>query len=843
MPDQNSQLPSTNPLLNRFFLSPQDKVDKDKGKLIVKEFYRQQTVNDGLGFFKQRNARQIELLMWAKGSQSMKEFLDYFNVSDANKSYVNMDMTQQRIAAQFIGTLVESMAKTKVYPCVKAIDDGSIDEKNKRLLEALYRMKEVGTINDVQQQSGIQVEPDNVFVPDDELSAKVYFELEDRLPKEIRFEQMLSKLMKDIKYERVISRKGLFDMITLNFEATMIEKLAPLKYTVRKCVPTNCIYNFFMNDTGESEVTMFGEFYNLKVADFRQKFGESADNKGGLSEKEIFELAKLSTTKNNGKFSFVWDNTWSPYTPMFSLNTNRPYDDYSILVLDTRIKCGEDVYYVSKPDTFGREDIQLKKNVPYQQVKKDGTIVPQDKPDDVKIIKGNKNNWMRGVYAPYGDKMLYWGAPDLIITNYTDVANPLSDFTINIPNNDGEYVPSLFERIMEPLREYSLTKLKRKQLIAGLKKSGIRIDVESARNLDLGSGDSIAWEEVMRIYDQTGNELWSSKGVDPLQRESPPLSNTVRVDDINQIIGLTNILAGIVLEIRQLIGVPQYRDGSDVGDRTSGVLQQQQNESSYNVTDFISNGHNQLWEETFYKVCLLHWNDIVKIEPESKDDMLNTRFDLSLTMKATEYEKQLVEQDIQRYSQMPDAQNNPSLSPKDAMMLRNIDDYKLACWYLTKTFDENRKKAIEDSQALQQQNQALQQQSAAQAQQQAEALQQQKMADEKEMLDFKYTKEKELAFINVISAGIGKGTLDPKIIMGVIQQLMPNISIPLAIENDDFEKGMQAKQMEDQMEQQQQSQQGQQQQQGQPQQGQPSPQAQQAMQQQSQQQQQPQMQQ
>lgn len=797
MPDQN--LPFQDPLLNRFFLSPAEKADKQKGKAIVKQFYTLQSQNNGLSFFKQRNAKQIELLLWAKGSQSMKEFLDYMSVSDANKAYVNIDLEQQRIAPQFVGVLVESMGKNKTYPCVKAVDDGSMTEKEDRLFEALYRMKHVETIADVQQQAGIQLEPDNVYVPDDELSAKVYFELEDRLPKEIRFEKLLAKVQKDIQFDRVLNRKGLFDMVVLNFEATMIEKIGTGQYLPRKCIPTNCIYNFFMNDTGDYEVTEFGEFYNLKVKDFRPKYGKSDTNPNGLTEEEIFNLAKLSTTKNNGKFNFMWDNQWA--NTSFNLTQNKPYDDYSILVLDSRINCGEDVYYVSKTDSFGKVDIQLKKNVPYQQIKKDGTIISQPKPDDVEIIKRQKSSWMKGVYAPYGDTMLYWGAPDLIISPYTDTSKQLPDFTVNIPNNDGEYVPSLFERALEPLREYSITKLKRKQLIASLVPHGIRIDVESARNLDLGNGDTIAWEEVVRIYKQTGNELWSSKGVNPLEQAMPALSNTVQDTSVQKVIELTNVLAGIVMEIRQLLGVPQYRDGSDVGDRTSGVLQQQQNESSYNVTDYILNGHNQLWEETFYKICLLHWNDIVKTEPESKSDMLNTRFEVSVKMKATEYEKQLLEQDIQRYSQVPDAQGNPSLTPKDAMMLREIDDSKLARWYMTSTYEENRRNSEIEKSKREQANIASQQQSAQIANEQSAKIQQDKLNQEKEMLDYKATKDKEVKILDIYGMVAAKGLPIPPFITSLTQLLYPNIAIPLGIENDDMEKGMQAKAQEEAMEQ------------------------------------------
>lgn len=556
------------------------------------------------------------------------------------------------------------------------------------------------------------------------------------------------------------------------------------------------IYNFFMNDSGDCEVTQIGEFYNLKVKDYRKKYGRSDQNPEGLTEKEIFELARLSSTKNIGVFNYMWDDNWAAST----YNQSRPYDDCSILVFDCEINFEEEQYYVSKKDAFGKENIQAKKGVPYQVKKKDGSIIEQPKPDDVEIIKKKKTTWMRGVYAPYGDVMLYWGKPDLIITPYTNVSKPLSSYTINIPNNDGEYVPSLFERIMEPLREYQLTKLKRKQLIAKVKPTGIRIDVESARNVDLGGGDSLAWEEVVRIYDQTGNELWSSKGIDPLQREAPPLSNTVRNETINDIIGLTNILAGIVNEIRQLIGVPMYRDGSDVGDRTAAKLAEGQNQASYNVTDFILNANNQLWEETFYKICLLNWNDIVREEPESKEDMINTRFEVSIKMKATEYQKQLLEQDIQRYSQVVDATGNPALSPKDAMMLREIDNYKLACWYLATTVEKNRQKSIQESQMLQSQNAEIQQQSLQQKGQIDKQLQDEKLASDKELEEFKALQQIKIKIVegSFNIAAKAENPQMPQWLGPIIQQLMPNLQMPIAVENDQMQKQMVAQQQQEQ---------------------------------------------
>ncbi len=769
-------LPTSDPLINRYFLSPQERSKKENGKAIVKAFYALNSSADGLAFFNQRSARWIELYLWAKGSQRMNEFLDYMSIQDATKAWVNIDTTPQRVAAQFVGTLVRSMSKNSIYPCVSAIDDGSVNEKESRLLDALFRMNEVETIAALQEQSGVMVEPPTAFVPDDEVSAKVYYELEDRLPKEIKFEEFLAMVQKRVHFERVLNPKTISDLTIVNFAATKIERCGE-EYTVRKCVPPNTIYNFFLNDSSELEVSMIGEFWNMKVRDFRKKFLKSEENPEGLTEKDIYELAKQSTNKALGTFNYNWQDQWG----QSSYYANRPYDDCNILVLDCEINCGEDVYFVTEKDPFDKEVISEKKGIPYQQRKKDGTVIEQEKPDGVEVIKRNQNSWMRGVYAPYGDKMLYWGRPDLIVPRYTDTSRPLSSYTVNIPNNDGDYVPSLFERGIEILREYSLTKLKRKQLIAQLTRTGYKIDVETARNVDLGNGNTLDWEEVVRIKNQTGIEVWSSKGIDPLKQERAPISQGTPDDTIQKILGLSEVMRGQIMELREVWGAPPYRDGADVGDRTSGTLQEGQQQASFNVTDFIANANMQLWEETFYKLCLLKWNDIVKEEPESKSDMLDSRFDVKVKMRMTDYERERLENDIARFSQMPDALGNPLISPKDALMLRNIENYTLAMWYLDSTVKKNRKMAQEESARLQQQNAEVQVKSIeAKAKADKDLLTQDKIFQQ-DLDDRKADKQKEIELIKGLLAAAAKdesGTLIQQF-MPALQQLVPNIALGL----------------------------------------------------------------
>lgn len=740
----------------------------ETGRKIAQKLYSDQTSSEtNLNYFRARAVKWVNILKWATGIYEANEFLDFFNISDANKAYVKIDMSRIMLGPMFVGTLVESMSKNEEYPCVTAVDDGSMEQKEKRKLDALFRMHEAEKINALQQAAGYHLEPPNAYVPDDEVSAKVYFELEDRLPKEIKFEQLLANILSENKYQRIFKRKTIYDLIVHNFGITKIERTVGKKYCVRKPVPQNVFYNYFTGDSGELELGYIGELYNLKVRDLRTRYGQSPDNPKGLTEREIYDFAKISTTRNSGWFNFGWREEYSIY------NYNRPWDDYSIYVMDFEINISLSDYYVGKPDSFGNENIAPKKGI------------PEPKSDKATLYKKNKTRWYRGVYVPYSDKMIYWGLPDLVILPHLDTERSLSSWTVNIPFNNGQYVPSLFERGMEPLKEYALTKLKRKQLIAKLRPSGIRIDVESARNIDLGNGNSIDWEEIVRIFDQTGNELWSSRGVNPMEKEMPALSNTPNDDAVQKIIQLTNMLTSILAELRQVWGVPSYRDGSDVGDRTPAKLAEGQNQSSFNVTDFIMNANNELWEETLYKCCLLEWQNVVTQEPEDKDDLINTRFRVNVEMKTTDYERQQLESDIAI------GLKEGSLTHKDAFVLRNIKNFKLAQWYLSSTEEKNKREAAKAQQDAVQQNQQVQQASLQQKAQSDAAMKQAELSAEIQRDKAKLDGEKELAVLNGIFAIYAKGPL-PDELKPLAVQAISNVAMPLTAENAELRGGLNA---------------------------------------------------
>lgn len=765
------------PLLAANFTNPKQKQDREFGRKLMSRIYQEQAVTSSSFFFGGRNLRWIENTRWAMGRQNMNEFLDLTGI-DGTKAYTNIDYTQNRQGPQFVETLVSSMSSNDEYPCVYAIDEGSLSEKEQRKFDALFRMHDVETVNALQEESGIMLEPPDAYVPDDPLSAEVYFKLEDRLPKEIEFEQKLEKVLSDNDYD-ILKRRSIRDLIVLNCAVTKIEKLDNGYIGIRKCTAPNMIYNFFMSDSGKMELSYIGEVYSLKVRDLRKRYGKSEKNPSGLSEKELFEACQSANRMNvANKFFYAWNDTYM-YT------TDRPYDDYSIPVFDCEIKVFDTDYYVSKTDNFGKENIQAKKGI------------PNPESDKAKVLTTNKFTVYRGVWGIDSNKMIFWGYPDVVIKPFMDISESLFSYSINIPNNDGEYIPSLFERALEPLRELTLAKLKRKQLIAEMVPPGYTMDVARMRDVDVGGGNIWNLDEILKIRNQKGVIVWSSQGLDPMDvNNQPPIVELANAGSVQQLQELTNIIATCIQDIRSLLGVPLYRDGSDVGDRTAAKLAEGQNQSSFNVTDFITTGFHQLMEETLHKICMIQWDEVVL--KENRDDLLDTRFEVKVEMKTSAYEKELLEQNIQIAMKSVDATGAPLLSFKDAFRIRNIKNYKMAELYLSNMVEKNLRESRETSAMQQKQNGEIQQQSLqAKAQADAELMQQKAQIDISVKQMESTNKKTEIALQGLFEMA-KSGLPIPDYMYPVIASVVPNIQLPLMAQNQQMQQDMQQKAEEEQ---------------------------------------------
>lgn len=758
-------------LLQVQFSSPQQRNDKEFGRKLLSRIYKEQNNIGSVFFFAGRAAQLKENQKWAMGRQTIQEFLDLLKI-DGNNAYTGIDPTPNRTGPQFVETLVNSMAQNDEYPCVTAVDDGSMTIKEKRKMDAYTRMHSQQQIAAMEDASGMMLEPPDAYVPEDELSAEVYFKLQDRLPIEIEFEQKVEKTMLDNEYS-MLKRRLLRDGIVGNIMCNKLEKESYGFIGIRKCSIPNMIYNFFMSDSGKMELTYIGEVYSLKVRDLRKKYGRS------MSEKEIFDICKTATVMNvANRFTWQWMET-------YQYATDRPYDDYNVMVFDCEIKVFDTDHWVSKPDKYGKEILDLKKGI------------PKPTSEDAKVITKNKFTVYRGVYAISSDKMLYWGLPDVVIKPYQDISEALFSYTINIPNNDGEYIPSLFERALEPLKQYVLCKFKLKQLIAAMAPAGISIDVESIRDIEM-NGKILPWEEIVKIRNQSGVVLWSSRSaVNPMDgNQKPPIEGIANAESVAQLNELAMVMDRSMQEIRSVLGVPLYRDGSDLPPRMGQGVIQNQTANANNVTDYIKWGYKSLIQETLHKICILKWDEVVL--KEGKHEHMDTILQVDVEMKATEYENQLIENNIATWSKTPDGNGNFLLSPKDVFFIRNIKNYKLQDLYLTNMVEQNRKKAMEQSAKLQAQNGKIQQDSAAQqlnGKMEIEKLK--KQMDSQVRLTEGKNKKEEILLAGFMKMLETTGNV-PQILQPAADLIVKSIILPLVQENKAQEEEMQAQEQEQQ---------------------------------------------
>lgn len=706
-------------LVRVHFEDPQEVAKPETGRQIAKQIYEKQWKSgNSQNFFAGRVAHQRMLELWSLGKQDVAEFLPVMGVSDATKAEVQIDTTPTMVASFFTDTLVEYLSKNEEVPVVKAVDDNSQEEKINRFWEAMHRMENVETIMDAQNKSGVQLEPSNIYVPDTKLSAQVYFQQKDQLPKEVRFNKILAKVLLDNDYERVLKPRLIRSSIVFNIEAAKVTRASVGEYHIRPAVYANLFYNFFQSDNGKSELYYIGEGYGIKVKDIRQKYGKSEANpKGLLSEKDIFELAKISAQNNgnpNGNFNYRFGAEYDTFSG------NTPWDDCTVFITDFEIMVGESEYWVSSKDNYGNENIIAKKGIPKITSEKS------------KLIKKDANCVYNGIYCPYSDKILYW-----------QKTGSAFSWKINIPHNNGEYIPSLLERGMAEFRELQLIKLKKRHFIGQLSPAIFDVDVERLKNITIGT-KRYGWEEIVRIRTLTGANLYSSRGLDPLDRnDSPAIRVAMQDPTLQRIMELDSVEKSLISSLREMLGLPIYLDGSNVGQRTAGKLAEGQREASSNVTGFITNSHNQLMEEILNHVCTMAWEDAVSEEKEDADDLVNTKFKTYVKMKMTLAEKERLEIDIDRWGKTPDENGKPLLSPADAFAIRQIDDIQLAEMYLADKVAENERKARAAKKEDVEYNAKLQQESNDQAAQKAIQLQKDKLTYDERIRELEGRNKKE----------------------------------------------------------------------------------------------------
>ena len=139
----------------------------------------------------------------------------------------------------------------------------------------------------------------------------------------------------------------------------------------------------------------------------------------------------------------------------------------------------------------------------------------------------------------------------------------------------------MIERCVTLVDKMQTVEIKIQQLVAAAKPSGIRIDVSKINNIE-GAGGAVDYRTIMKIYNETGNEIYASGDGEEnefSQGNIHELNNGV----VRGIMDLVAIQNNYLTQLRDAIGLPQGADASMPHPDTAVRVQEQVIRSS-NVT-------------------------------------------------------------------------------------------------------------------------------------------------------------------------------------------------------------------------------------------------------------------
>ena len=632
------------------------------------------------GYFNRRNKKFEKNRMFARGRQPMSEFLDLLNV-DGKEAFVNLDMKAPAIAPKFMQVIIGGFMKRNEVAKATAVDPVSTKRKKYDKDEAEFRMNFGDQVRQIEDQTGVKLMAEGKFTPEDYEELELYFGMEYQLPEEILFEKGIDYVNHMNGFD-VIKRKIIEDLIETGVAATKVSVAQNGKINIRRVIPENLIYSFSEYDDFR-DVSFVGEVVSMKIIDIR-------NNYPNLDEAKMFEIAKKSKQYNQ---NVKWDERYR-----FSID--RPYDDWTVDVIDFEIKSIDTMIYQAKINKFGNLIVERKERE------------PQRLGDNKEVIKKDMYVIYRGVYVMGTEIMLEWGILKNMIKPNT--AKEMSDvhfsYSLYMYENLDLINMALPERMETSIRQMTLAHLKIQQLIAKLRPSGLIIDIDSLSDISLGQGKNITPLEIQKIYDQTGNIYYRRRTEDGDQQNGLPIAEAPNSSSIGQIQELILVYNHYLDRLRDEIGVNEYREGASVNPKLGLGVQQQQIAASNNATDFIYDSFLSIYQQTALKISMLLYDSVLYGGQQYREylnpkDIEGKVFDVKINILPDDKERQFIEAMIQT------ALSAGVIDFEDAFRVRSIKNTKLAEMYLAKAKKKKSKEDMEKAQANSQMNAQVQQQS------------------------------------------------------------------------------------------------------------------------------------
>lgn len=738
------------------------KKDYMYGKNVAQSIYS--TIYGNQTYFWLRNNRFRKNRQIANGKIDMSVFMDRLEMN-SKANFVNINWKSIIIGNTIVARLVGSWMSRNEKVTVTATDSASAMLKKNAADEAEFVFQNKQILANLEQQSGIPMVPQGQFVAEDKDELDQWISEFNHLPEEIQYSIGCNNVLEANGWNDVLKQRLLHDSAEVGLVCTYTWMDEEGEVHVQWIRPENAIYSY--SDFPDFRDTTYrGHILSMKISEIRARY--SIASGGTLSEEDIFMLAQ-SCKEYQLTDKIKWMQDWN-------VSWLRPYDEWNIDLMKFEIKTlDSDGYTVTK-------------------TKKNGsTIIRKGKPEKIdenqEYLEEKKWNIYEGVYCPVTQKMIHWGIKKNMIRpqDPKEIGNAEFSYSLYMYDPYDMRNVAVPEKIEEPIEQMILARLKIQQMVAKMVPAGASIDVDALQELDLGLGDSVKPLEVQKIWEQTGKLYYRGRDAEG-NRIPVPITELANTGFAPQLQALIQLYQFHYQVLKDELGEDPNLMNQAAQPRVAASNIEASRVLANNATEYMYDAYIYVMEESCKKIaCLLNksvtygakrYRDLLK-----QEDVKDRNFVATIKMLPTEIEIANLQ------AMMNNAiASNPQLiiylDPFKAMRIAK-ENVSLAELYFRQAQKRYIKTEQEKAQMNSEQNAQIQQ-SSMQAKAQGDAA----------LLD-KQTQARQREIIIQGMFDLAKASIPmPVELKPLIAEMLQNIEVPLAIDNQQMEQALQQQQME-----------------------------------------------
>jgi len=588
-----------------------DKSDKEYGLVVSKHIWS--TANTGVGgYYYSRNARFRKNRNYANGRIDVESmFRDRFQF-DAKPNYISLNWNTLQMVNRIISGLVGRWMQRNEKIQVTAIDALSLKEKQDEYESIEFMLYNREMIERLQQESGVQLIPQDQFMPENKEDLLLWQSQFQRLPEEILYEMGCNDVLGQNGWYDVLKEKMLHDAaeVLLVGTYTWMDKEGVIH--VKWVKPEDAIYSY-SEYPDFRDTTWRGEVPSMKISEIRKEYGKefNPDNPLALTEQEIFDKVVPKAREYQLQTNLTWNDSWvNAYM--------RPYDEWNVRSMKFELKSVDsDPYTITKTKT---KTTYTQKGLPLTSSGK-----PKQKPSEgQEVIEDKHWNIYRGVYLPDCDILLEWGLKKNMIRpqDPKEIGNAEFSYSFYMPQNFQMRNLAIPEKIEAAVDGMILALLKMQQVVARMRPTGAAIDESALQAIDYGLGEEgNKITDPKKLFDQTGDVYY--RGVDAEGNRVPiPIQELANSGFLGQMQGLIQNYQFNYQILRDELGEDPNLISSALQPRvTSGNVEASQIQAEF-ATDYIYRAYSECMKITARKIsCLL--KDSVKYGAKAYRNIMN----------------------------------------------------------------------------------------------------------------------------------------------------------------------------------------------------------------------------